>query len=1128
MRLAETRQPIDSISSNRITKRSFHQKFKKSFRSDYSFPTVLILSFVFFLGTETFSIMLSDTNDVCNNCHEWILQGHVDAGLLCPYCGKETAERCPHCERDKIITKYHAGERVCTSCGIVVEERMMFSELRQYSDDFDGEDNVRTGERPSTPTMSSSDRCFIPRVGRDDDGCRDLSKTATESQIVLNRHKTVHNEDDVDTSETAKERCAKKRKLYEQSTTEVEGPPTSEKGKERCAKKRKLYEHACAEVEGPPTSEKGKGRCAKKRKRGKQSTTEVEGPPTSEKGKERRGKKRRRGEIEEEEEESSLVGDGDEIDEENCSDDVQYTDEQTLVTGDNGERSEKEMLSEQTTTEVEGPARKRRRYNRGEKLMDPEQAKILLDGEVRAFLIYKAQCGGKNVSISKYYQERIANAKKGPCRTSFFDALKIVREGSTIQKRGKPYLLTDEEKTTLVTRLQDFERKFPECLTNEVIKQEAGEIVLSRLRNTKEEEREEQWRKKVKPALQSVFKRNFVYSFRKEYLQEIEFSRKRNQPWFRLHLNGGALRQLHVMNIFGNTSCMEDRMLVASKSRFKQEMEVVNDLLTSSSVQLNESKMVFLIRAKNPSLNEFAEMLKTVDKYCMTSNESDESDDENNGDFMMGQVDGEQGLDTEHDRLSESERNGKKQSKMVKNPLKENNYAGDEGGQNQCLEFSMATEDEEEGYSNHAEDLKKENINEKIPDNIEAKKSNAEANAKAKTEAKATEEKTKKAKTKEKKKAKAKTKAEAKADAEAKAMTKAEAKTNAEAKAKATEKENIQEKSKKAKAKTKTETKAKTKTKTETKNEKEAAMTIIDLENANEPDPVAKGYSELISPGKSIVDEYIVVANLEFPVMRIPCGGYNSTDSVTVDATVINNIVEDEQWMCSGAMDLCAGAMAVQFCNKGIILTTSPSLCAFEASRCKSEIEKRKLFVKVAKSEVDALSSNNASEMPHFVAMAVNSNRNHWIVITVFPSTYTAEYWDSLGTNSRHAKNGKYWVKHLQEFCEDMKWTEATSEARAKWRLLNRKIPHQTNGYDCGRFCLWNLYELGRCISTLSPTEDVHPDTLNIQFRESSFVQSAEGRQELAVILCKHVQNYMQTKNRKEASDTSPSNRDEL
>ena len=36
-------------------------------------------------------------------------------------------------------------------------------------------------------------------------------------------------------------------------------------------------------------------------------------------------------------------------------------------------------------TEVEGPARKRHRYNRGEKLMGPEQARILLDGEVKAF-----------------------------------------------------------------------------------------------------------------------------------------------------------------------------------------------------------------------------------------------------------------------------------------------------------------------------------------------------------------------------------------------------------------------------------------------------------------------------------------------------------------------------------------------------------------------------------------------------------------------------------------------------------------------------------------------------------------------------------------------------------------------
>ena len=191
--------------------------------------------------------------------------------------------------------------------------------------------------------------------------------------------------------------------------------------------------------------------------------------------------------------------------------------------------------------------------------------KSLLEREVKRYLQLErsGDIGGK--SVRKYYAERVLDeTKQGvqlPSRSSFFVALKKKREGLRLVQRGKPSALTSKEKKLLVDRLADFESRFNNCLTNEVIKQEAGYIVLSRLRKvTDKDERSEVYQRTVKSNLATVFRSSFVYPFRKLYASQVKTSRgmevaraRKLQPeiclqWFRLYLHGCALRQLQVMS----------------------------------------------------------------------------------------------------------------------------------------------------------------------------------------------------------------------------------------------------------------------------------------------------------------------------------------------------------------------------------------------------------------------------------------------------------------------------------------------------------------------------------------------------------------------------------------------------
>tara|TARA_R110002050_G_scaffold157498_1_gene286122 strand:+ start:98 stop:1018 length:921 start_codon:yes stop_codon:yes gene_type:complete len=200
------------------------------------------------------------------------------------------------------------------------------------------------------------------------------------------------------------------------------------------------------------------------------------------------------------------------------------------------------------------------RFNKGRRLLKPGHQKNLLEREVNRFLKLE-RVGTIDLSIRQYYAMRVLKKeKKGvvlPSRSSFFSALKKKREGGKILQRGRPSALSAVEKKQLVLRLADFESKFSNSLTNEVVKQEAGHIVLARLRKEKEAVREEKW-KKNKQNLDTVFRPSFVYPFRKMYMslnkssRGMEVARARKlQPeiclqWFRLYLHGCALRQLQV------------------------------------------------------------------------------------------------------------------------------------------------------------------------------------------------------------------------------------------------------------------------------------------------------------------------------------------------------------------------------------------------------------------------------------------------------------------------------------------------------------------------------------------------------------------------------------------------------
>ena len=110
-------------------------------------------------------------------------------------------------------------------------------------------------------------------------------------------------------------------------------------------------------------------------------------------------------------------------------------------------------------------------------------------------------------------------------------------------------------------RCEKFEEKYS-FLTNEIIRQEAADIVLSSLREKGKstidgEELEKKW-PVVKKRLGIVFKKGFLYNFRKNNLKltksgrGMEISRSRKlQPeivldWFRLYLHACALRQIQV------------------------------------------------------------------------------------------------------------------------------------------------------------------------------------------------------------------------------------------------------------------------------------------------------------------------------------------------------------------------------------------------------------------------------------------------------------------------------------------------------------------------------------------------------------------------------------------------------
>ena len=280
---------------------------------------------------------------------------------------------------------------------------------------------------------------------------------------------------------------------------------------------------------------------------------------------------------------------------------------------------------------------------------------------------------------------------------------------------------------------------------------------------------------------------------------------------------------------------------------------------------------------------------------------------------------------------------------------------------------------------------------------------------------------------------------------------------------------------------------------------------IIDLDQLDISDAAPyHPYEELSAAGKKLVDTYLIKENVDFPATHIPCGGHSLLHYVTVDAYLVENII-NQCWMNSDCMDIVAGSLAVRYSGKVCLLTTGPSHLVSMSHE--SNDDRCQTFVQEAIKEITSIHHSLPLVPPLAVAMPVNISNSHWIAVVAFPSEKTVEYWDSLGTN-RHGVC-EQWRDYLQKLCEEMSWSEGVT----KWKVRRRVVPLQSNGDDCGRFVLYNLQKLAKALTLVDTSvPSFNPRRVHVNFKSPAVVESLEGRQKLCAFVLEHVQRYIQTK----------------
>lgn len=304
---------------------------------------------------------------------------------------------------------------------------------------------------------------------------------------------------------------------------------------------------------------------------------------------------------------------------------------------------------------------------------------------------------------------------------------------------------------------------------------------------------------------------------------------------------------------------------------------------------------------------------------------------------------------------------------------------------------------------------------------------------------------------------------------------------------------------------------------------------VIDLDNTFVPDgPKLLGIDSLDPSAHDIVEKMLLQEGLPFPVPCVPCGGHSLLHAIPVDAKLINNLIRKE-WMVSDTIDLVAGAIAVTYSQGICILTSGPSHTVFKPVGNPSTVDLHERFTSDASREVDAIHHNAplTSRPPHAVAMPVNTGTYHWVVVVAYPQRRHMELLDSQGYSESGMAVCKHWGSYLKSFCEKRKWL-LTESRESSWRYTCRLVPEQTNGIDCGRFCMWNLLSLGEAFS-LIPQADNNAAIrrVDISFKKASYIQSWKGRSALVELLLQHVANYLHTETWTEVTAARAENRTE-
>ena len=230
-------------------------------------------------------------------------------------------------------------------------------------------------------------------------------------------------------------------------------------------------------------------------------------------------------------------------------------------------------------------------------------------------------------------------------------------------------------------------------------------------------------------------------------------------------------------------------------------------------------------------------------------------------------------------------------------------------------------------------------------------------------------------------------------------------------------------------------------------------------------------YMALDKGGRALVDDYLFNGGHPFPVRRFPCGGYNWFNAIPVGSHVLNNIYR-HTWILSDAMVLLAGTVSA----------SSPSICVLTSipthppgSVVKSA-DKYSGFVDSAMREIRVVHNNlpATGRTPPLITVPLNINNLHWILLLAFPSLGVVEVMDSAsnGEPSPYLAEAEFWIPAFQLLCKKMVgWNDIDSSLQWTLSPTSRIAPGQTNGIDCGRFCIWYMWSL-EFVSRFLDTEE--------------------------------------------------------